>query len=70
MLNKNKFDNDIIANCLYYRHRIQSGLTQFFNVQGGKNLKCRAYIKVLNLPHGKMSVSVKLMSAISTHGKF
>ncbi|XP_076077303.1 anti-sigma-I factor RsgI6-like [Mytilus galloprovincialis] len=51
------------------RHRIQSGLTQFFNVQGGTNLRCRAYMKVLNLPHGKMSVSVKLMSAISTHGR-
>ncbi|CAC5398805.1 unnamed protein product [Mytilus coruscus] len=51
------------------RLRIYSGLTQSFKVEGGKNLKCRAFIKLLNLPHGKMSVKVTMMSIFSTNGK-
>lgn len=73
MFNKIKnyiFDSYIIANCLRYRLKIYSGLVQSFNVEGGKHIKCRAFIKLLNLPHGKMSAKVTMMSIFTTDGKF
>ncbi|XP_076077291.1 anti-sigma-I factor RsgI6-like [Mytilus galloprovincialis] len=50
------------------RLKIYSGLVQSFNVEGGKHIKCRAFIKLLNLPHGKMSAKVTMMSIFTTDG--
>ena len=56
------------AHPCYFRHHKWSGLTQTINVHGGQSYKCRAYIKLLNMPHGKMYVKVETIVSYTSNG--